>query len=406
MRLFAASQKIEIAKSEQHAFAAFAFFNIYWRLIRPGLLSAVLFSMAIAALTAAEPPAWTRLSHAMLGTALLIAGATALNQLLERRQDAQMTRTASRPLPSGRLTARQAAMFGAFASLAGVGCLAALQSPALVILAVLSWGIYVLLYTPLKRISVWHMPLGAVAGAMPVLLGTATADSLLTTLSLTLAGIVFFWQFPHTAAIGWLYRDQYARSEIKVAAVVDPSGRLTGRLAIFGVTGLLLTSLIPAALSMTGWLYFAIALSLGLTHMAVAAKFCCRPSDANARMLWRMSLVHLPTLLASLLILVLCQSCFDIRYSDPNIQSGLQPTTAPTDFYVPQRNGRSKNGWAFPSWCQRFWHTRRRNPPEFRRPTHCRETRIVPLGRWEFRRFQLHVEFAGCPRLQKSYRSG
>jgi protoheme IX farnesyltransferase len=259
--------------------------------------------MAIAALTAAEPPPWTRLAQAMLGTALLIAGATAMNQIVERRQDAKMTRTASRPLPSGRLTARQAARFAALASLAGVGCLAALQPAAVALLAALSWGIYVLIYTPLKRTSLWHIPLGAVAGAMPVLLGAATANSLCSPVSLTLAAIVFFWQFPHTAAIGWLYRDQYAQSEMKVAAVVDPSGRLAGQLAIFGAAGLLLTSLIPAALSMAGWLYLTIALSFGLAHMTIAVRFFDRPSDANAQALWWMSLVYLPALLTSLLML-------------------------------------------------------------------------------------------------------
>ena len=94
MRLFATCQKIETAKSGQRAIAAFDSINVYRQLIRPGLLSAVLFSMAVAALTADDPPHWTRLLHAMLGTASLIAGATAFNQLLERRQDAQKLQSA------------------------------------------------------------------------------------------------------------------------------------------------------------------------------------------------------------------------------------------------------------------------------------------------------------------------
>jgi heme o synthase len=275
---------------------------IYWRLIRPGLLLAVLFSMAIAALSAAEPPPWTRLTHALLGTALLIAGATAMNQLLEQRQDAKMKRTASRPLPSGQATARQVAMFALLSSLAGVGYLAALEPPLVTLLAALSWCIYVLIYTPLKRTSVWHTPVGAVAGAIPVLIGTATANAAFTPVSLALLGIVFFWQFPHTAAIGWIYRDEYARGAVKVAAVVDPSGRIAGRLAVVGATGLLLASLLPAILSTIGWPYVAIALSLGPAHLAIAAKFLAEPIDASARALWRISLVHLPALLTALLL--------------------------------------------------------------------------------------------------------
>jgi protoheme IX farnesyltransferase len=276
--------------------------SVYWRLIRPGLLLTVLFSMTVAALAADEPPPATRLVHALLGTALLIAGATAMNQLAEHRGDAAMERTASRPLPAGRLTTWQAAMFASFASLAGIGYLAVMELPVVTILAALDWIIYVLIYTPLKRVSVWHTPVGAVAGAIPVLLGAATANAVFTPVSLALFGVLFFWQLPHTAAISWIYREQYARGAVKVAAVVDPSGRLAGRWALVGAAGLLLASLVPAILSMAGWPYIAIALSLGLAHVAIAAMFLGRPSDANVRALWRMSLVHLPALLTSLVL--------------------------------------------------------------------------------------------------------
>ncbi len=276
--------------------------SIYWRLIRPGLLLTVLFSMAIAALTADRPPPWPRLAHALLGTAMLIAGATAMNQLIERRQDANMARTASRPLPSGRATSRQVAAFAALGSLAGIGYLAVLEPPIVTLLAALSWSIYVLIYTPLKHASVWHLAVGAVVGAMPVMLGAATANAVFAPLSLALVGIVFFWQFSHTAAIGWIYREQYARGAVKVAAVVDPLGRLAGRLALFGAAGLLLASLVPAMLSTVGWPYVAVALPLGLAHLAFAAMFLSRPNDASARALWRISLAHLPILLTSLLL--------------------------------------------------------------------------------------------------------
>jgi heme o synthase len=276
--------------------------SVYWRLIRPGLLLTVLFSMTVAALAADEPLQSPRLVHALLGTALLIAGATAMNQLVEHRRDVAMERTALRPLPAGRLTTWQVAMFAGFASLAGIGYLAVMEPPVVTILAALSWIIYVLIYTPLKHISVWHTPVGAVAGAIPVLLGAATANAICTPVSLALFGVVFFWQLPHTAAIGWIYREQYARGAVKVAAVVDPSGRLAGRWALAGAAGLLLASLAPAILSMVGWPYVVVALSLGLAHLVFAARFLGRPTDANARALWRMSLVHLPVLLTSLVL--------------------------------------------------------------------------------------------------------
>ena len=274
---------------------------VFWQLIRPGLLATVLFSTAVAALTTAAPPTYGRLAHALLGTALLIAGATVMNQLMERRQDALMPRTASRPLPSSRLSARSAVVFAFAASLAGVGWLLVTQPPTVPLLAVLSWCLYVLIYTPLKRISIWHTPVGALAGAMPILLGSATANAVCSPFSLILFGAVFFWQFPHTAAIGWIYREQYSHGQMKVAAIVDPSGRLAGWLAVIGALGAFLTSLFPITSPTAGWFYGSIAVMLGLGQVIYSVKFLARPTDDHARRLWWMSLIYLPALLASLL---------------------------------------------------------------------------------------------------------
>jgi protoheme IX farnesyltransferase len=263
---------------------------------------AVLFSMAVAALTVGGTPDWPGLAHALLGTAAVIAGASAMNQVLERRADANMARTASRPLPAGRMTARQVALGAAATSLAGIGYLAATSPPSVSVLAAASWAIYVLVYTPLKRASVWHVPIGAVAVAIPILLGAAAAGAPFTPAAMAIFAIVFFWQFPHTAAIGWLYREQYAAGGAKVAAVVDPTGRLAGRVAVVGAAGLLLASLAPLAFAPVAWPYGVVALILGLADLASTARFLRQPSDTTARTLWRVSLVHLPALLASMLL--------------------------------------------------------------------------------------------------------
>lgn len=301
-------QKLEIGRTMPMAGgarsvrAAWAALVVYGRLVRPGLTSTVLFSMAIAALTAPEPPSVAQLAHALLGTGLVIAGATAMNQWMERRQDAAMRRTASRPLPAGLVTPQQAALLAAFLSLAGLGYLAAVGPPLVAILAALSWIIYVWVYTPMKRVSLWHIPAGAVSGAMPVLLGGAAAGAVGDPITLALFAVVFFWQFPHTAAIGWMYREQYARCEMQVAAVVDPSGRLAGQLALGGAAGMLLASLVPVLRSAAGWPFLLIALTLGLAHLGLAAKFLHRPGNTNARALFRASMVHLPLLLLAWLL--------------------------------------------------------------------------------------------------------
>jgi len=144
------------------------------RLLRPGILAAVLLAMAVAACAAGPAaPHGARLGHALLGTGLLVAGALALNQRLEQRPDALMARTAARPLPAGDLAPRAVAAAALASSAAGAGYLVFFTSATLAALAVLSWALYTLVYTPLKRRSPWQTPVGAVAGAMPMLLGAA-----------------------------------------------------------------------------------------------------------------------------------------------------------------------------------------------------------------------------------------
>ena len=153
--------------------------------------------------TTSKPLSWIDLAHALVGTAMVIVGAIALNQRLECVGDAKMPRTAERPLPSGRLGRRQVTRFGLAATGLGLLYLIVVSSPPLALLASVGWLIYVGIYTPLKSRSAWQTPIGAVAGAMPVLLGAAVGGHSLSPSALVLFGIVFFWQFPHSMAIAW-----------------------------------------------------------------------------------------------------------------------------------------------------------------------------------------------------------
>jgi len=278
----------------------------YWRLVRPGVLAAVLLSMFVAAVaTGEEMPPTAALIHALAGTASVVAGAMAMNQRFEGQSDAQMARTAERPLPAERLSSRQVTGFAVVCSVGGVVYLALAAAPAVVLLAVLSWILYVTIYTPLKQKTLLQTPLGAVAGAIPVLLGAATAEALLQPTAWALFGVVFCWQFPHTMAIAWRYRREYAASGVRVATVVDPSGRLAGRLAVLGAACLLPVSLVPYVCSAAGWTYGMAACVTGVAHLAAAARFARQRNDATARALWRVSLIHLPLLLAALAVDVL-----------------------------------------------------------------------------------------------------
>jgi len=265
----------------------------------------VLFAMAVAAYatpaTSGAAPPWPAVLHALLGTGLVIAGAMAINQRLERRGDAAMARTAARPLPTGRLRGPQVTAFGLVLTAAGLAWLAVLSEPTVLALAALSWAVYVLVYTPLKSRSAWQTPVGAAAGAMPVLLGAAAAGALWTPAAAALFGIVFFWQLPHSMAIARLYREQFAAAGVKLATTTDPSGAVAGWIAVLGAAALLGVSLAPYLLGRAGWPYLVAAAVLGVVYLLAAGHFLAARDERSARRLLRVSLVYLPGVLLALL---------------------------------------------------------------------------------------------------------
>jgi protoheme IX farnesyltransferase len=275
----------------------------YWLLIRPRILALSLFAMGTAAYTVGSgPPPWPTVLHALAGTTLVIAGAMALNQRLEGAADARMPRPAARPLPAGRLGPRRVVLFGAASSVAGFAYLGVLAPMLLVGLAVASWGLYVGVYTPLKSRSPWQTPVGAAAGAMPALLGASLTDDPFGPTAWTLLGVVFLWQFPHSMAIGWLYRDQFAAAGVKLATVTDPTGRTAGALAAATAAALPAVALLPSMLGRVGWGYGLCSLVLGAGYLWAAILFLRTPDDRTARRLLRVSIAYLPLLLGSLLL--------------------------------------------------------------------------------------------------------
>jgi len=277
----------------------------YWALVRPRITAMVLVTMAAAAFSSSsyQPGSGILLAHALVGTGLVIAGAVALNQSLELRGDSRMTRTAGRPLPSGRLTRQQATAFGLASTAAGLVYLYLQATLTLVLLAGASWALYVGTYTPMKSRSAWQTPVGALAGAMPVLLGAAAVDGLTSVAAWSLFAVLFFWQFPHAMAIAWLYRREFAAAEVRLATVVDPSGRAAAAIAVLGAAALLPASLTPAWYGTPGTAYVAAALALGAMYLAAALAFARSPGDAAARWLLRASLVYLPGILAAIVLL-------------------------------------------------------------------------------------------------------
>lgn len=281
-------------------------FRDYWMLVRPRILGMVLFTLGMSAILAApQTPPWTTLLSGLLGSAAVMAGAVALNQRLEHATDARMPRTARRPVPSGRMTPAAATRFGILATMAGLAWLTATTPPAAVALVLLSWILYVWVYTPMKLLSAWQTPVGAIAGAMPTLIGAALAHGATTSMGLALFGILYFWQFPHAMAIAWLYRHEFAAAGLKVATVLDPSGQMAGWVGTLGGLALLPVSLLPALWGPAGTGYATAAMVLGTAYLALAVNFQRHPTDRSARRLLRASVLYLPAVFIDLLLATL-----------------------------------------------------------------------------------------------------
>ncbi|HVX62635.1 MAG TPA: heme o synthase [Pirellulales bacterium] len=270
----------------------------YVQLTKPKIVLMELVTVAVAAVVASSgaPNLWL-LAHALFGALLVAAGASAWNQWLERHTDALMDRTAGRPLPAARLHAREAALSGAAVALIGVAYLGVLVNLLTAALGALTWLIYVGLYTPLKARSPASTPVGAVAGALPILMGWTAVGGRLNLSAATLFLIVFLWQFPHVMAIAWIYRRQYAAAGLKLLPVADPTGRRAGVVAVAGAATLAPFSFLPTLFGFAGPAYLIWALVLGAGQLLCALAFLCRRNDQTARTLLRATLIYLPALL-------------------------------------------------------------------------------------------------------------
>lgn len=275
----------------------------YVELTKPRIAALVLVTVGVAAFVADWGlPGTPLLVHTLLGTALVAASASALNQLLERGTDARMARTADRPLPAGRLSCAQVACFGALALAIGLVELALAVNLSTAALGLLTWTLYVGVYTPLKTRTPSNTAVGAVAGALPVLMGWTAVGAPLDLRAWSMFLIVFLWQFPHFMAIAWIYRREYAAAGLKMLPVVDASGYRAAAQAIVAALVLIPVSLVPCLWRPTAELYFAWAVVIGLAQLGCAVGFLVRLDDASARRLLLASLVYLPAILGLLLL--------------------------------------------------------------------------------------------------------
>jgi heme o synthase len=238
--------------------------------------------------------------HALFGTALVASGAAALNQFLEREHDAKMRRTATRPLPSGRLQPSTVALLGGALSVAGLIYLALLVNLLTSVLGAVTLVSYLFIYTPMKRVSWLNTLVGAIPGALPPLMGWTAARNELSGEGWALFAILAFWQIPHFMAIAWMYRDEYAKAGFVMLPALDPTGERTAQQAIGNTLALLIASLCPFTFGLTGKIYLAAALVLGLGFLFCAIQFSRQMTLPRAKQLFFASIIYLPLLIAAL----------------------------------------------------------------------------------------------------------
>jgi protoheme IX farnesyltransferase len=271
-------------------------------LTKPRITALVLVTTLVGFVTSsAGPVPGLALLWALLGTGAVAAGASVLNQVIERRADALMHRTRTRPIPAGRVTPAEATFFGALLSSLGLGMLLFGSGPLAAAVATATLLSYLVLYTPLKPRTPLSTLVGAVPGALPPVIGWAAARGSLDWGAFVLFAIIFFWQIPHFLAIAWLYRDDYERGGFPMLPVVDREGVFTARQTVIHSLALLLVSLAAPAAGLGGPGYLAGALVLGIALTLFALRLASARNVAAARGLFFASILYLPALCSLLL---------------------------------------------------------------------------------------------------------
>jgi len=275
----------------------------YIQLTKPRITFLVIVTTFIGFLLGSSGPIeYVLLFHTIFGTALVAAGASALNMVLEWDVDARMRRTENRPIPSGRITVIQALFFGSVLSAVGLIYLLVLVNPLTSALAAITLSLYLFAYTPLKRKTSLCTVIGAVPGAIPPMMGWTAVQGSIGFQAWWLFCILFLWQLPHFLAIGWLYREDYARGGFPMLPVADTNGIQTSRQVIINTLALIAVSLLPAFLGLSSPLYLAGALILGILFLIMGIRLSQTKSSLSARQLLLASVLYLPLLL-SLLVL-------------------------------------------------------------------------------------------------------
>lgn len=270
------------------------------QLTKPRLNSLTIFAVACGWWVGAEG-AWepVALTLTCLGAWLIASGAAAVNQALEWRHDAQMERTADRPVAAGRMSVREATLFGTLLGGTGLALLYLSANPLAAVYGLVCFAWYVAIYTPLKRRTTLNTLAGTLPGALPPVIGAAAAAGEVVPAAWFLFSIVLVWQLPHFLSIAWLYREQYARAGFVMLASGEHGAAPTARQVVIQTFLLVVVTLCGTPMGFAGATYFWVALIAGLGFLAAGIAFARSPDDIRARRLLRASLLYLPLVLGA-----------------------------------------------------------------------------------------------------------
>lgn len=240
--------------------------------------------------------------HSMTAIALLSFGVATLNQVLERKTDKLMERTASRPLPSGKLSVAEATFFGLLLTLGAIAYFFVAVNALTGVLGLSVVAGYVLLYTPLKTVSSASTAIGAIPGAMPPLMGWTSATGEISLFSWFLFATLFLWQFPHFLAIAWIYKEEYRKAGIKMLPVIEEDGRYTARQMVSFAVMLIPVSIAPFFFGYAGFVFLIGSVAAGIWFLVASIRTAKAKSVDMARKAMLVSVIYLPIYFALLVI--------------------------------------------------------------------------------------------------------
>ncbi len=277
-------------------------FGPYLELTKPRILTMVLVTSTIGFYLGSHGLSGPLFFWTLLGTGLTSGGAGVLNHYLERQSDALMERTQNRPLPSGQLQPHQALLFGLILVLLGISALLWGVNVLTAFLGLLSAFIYVLIYTPMKKVTWLNTTIGAIPGALPIMGGWTAATNQIGVEAWILFAILFLWQHPHFYSIDWMFKHEYRKAGFKMLSGIKNSNIWTPVLILTFLIVLIPVSILPSIIGFSGRLYSVGVLLLGLGFLASARSFIRLKTPQAARIILKASVLYLPLILALIIV--------------------------------------------------------------------------------------------------------